>query len=100
MNPSIDQPRDHQLEFTIPDERVASDNRQVQGLKPVDDFEDTVYELLPLAITKTSQSHPSSQVRVIIGIASGTTQRAFAGNLNGKRGPLSYKNLAPSSKNF
>jgi hypothetical protein len=100
MNPSIDQQRDHQLEFTIPDERIASDNRQVQRLKSVDDFQDTVYEFLPPAITETSQSHPSSQVRVIIGIASGTMQRAFASNLNGERGPLSFKNLAPSSKYF
>jgi hypothetical protein len=59
VNPSIDQQRDHQLEFTIPDEWVASDNRQVQRLKSVDDFEDTVDELFSFAITKTSQSQPS-----------------------------------------
>src|SRR5215472_5254066 len=39
-------------------------------------------------------------MRVIIGIASGTTQRALARNLNGKRGPLARENLAPCANNF
>src|SRR6266567_4978318 len=38
-------------------------------------------------------------MRVIIGIASGATQRALVRNLNGKRGPLSLKNLAPCANN-
>jgi hypothetical protein len=72
----------------------------MQRLKSVDDFEDALYEFLPLAIAETAQSDSATYVRVIIGVASGTTQGAFASNLNGKRGPLPFKNLAPGSKNF
>src|SRR6266568_847856 len=38
-------------------------------------------------------------MRVIIGIASGATQRALVRNLNGKRGPLALENLAPYANN-
>jgi len=38
-------------------------------------------------------------MRVSIGIASGTTQRALARDLDGERGPLTLENLAPSKNN-
>jgi hypothetical protein len=91
--------RNHQLELGIPDKRVASHDRQMQGLEAVDDLENAVYQFLPFAIAEISQSHPAAQMRVIIRIASRTTQRAFARDLNGQRGPLSFENLAPRANN-
>src|SRR5260370_11381124 len=100
VNSSIKQQRNHHLELAIADKRVASHDRQMQRLEPVDDLKNTVDQVLPLAIMKTSQSHAATQARVIIGIAPATTQRALARNLNGKRGPLSLENLAPCANNF
>jgi hypothetical protein len=50
----------------------------------VDGLEDAVYQFLPFAIVETSQGHPATQMRVIIDIASGTTQVALARNLSRK----------------
>jgi hypothetical protein len=72
----------------------------MQRLEAVDDLKNAVYQFLPLAIAKTPQSHPAAEMRVIIGIASGTSQRALARNLNGQRGPFSLENLPPCSNNF
>src|SRR5215467_8300446 len=100
VNASIKQKRNHQLEFAVPDKRVASNQRQMQGLETVDNLKNTIYQFLAFEIAKISQGEAAAEMSVIIGITSGTTQRALARNLDGKRRPLPPENLAPGANNF
>src|SRR5882762_1427414 len=71
----------------------------MQRLEAVHDLQNTIDQVLPFAITKAPERHPATEMRVVIRVASGTTQRAFARNLNGKGGPLPLEDLAPCANN-
>jgi hypothetical protein len=60
VHSSTKQLRNHQLELAIANQRVATHDRQMQRLEAVDDIENAVYQLLPFAIAKISQSYSAT----------------------------------------
>ena len=57
--------------------------------------QNTIDEGFALTITQLPQCDVAAQMRRIIGIASGTAERTFLCNLDGERGLLAPKYLAP-----
>jgi hypothetical protein len=74
--------RNHQLQFAIPNQGVASDDRKMQGTYAVYQFKYTVYEFLPFAIVQAAQSGPSTQMSVVVRITAWTLQWTFTGNFD------------------
>jgi hypothetical protein len=84
-----------QLKFAIADQRVTPDDGQMQWLQSIDNFEYSVYQGLALSVVKVAQGLPAAQMRVVIGVATRTSQGAFTRNFYRKRRLLTPKNFAP-----
>jgi hypothetical protein len=59
MKSTIKEQRNHDLELLIPNQRVATNNRKMQGLEAVNRLDNAIDQLLAFAIAETSQSHPA-----------------------------------------
>lgn len=90
----------HQLQFTIADQGVATDDRQVQRLDAIDNFKYSIYESLASSIVQVAQRRSAAEMGVVVRVTAGTFQRAFFGNFDRKRRLLTLQDLAPCLKNF
>ncbi len=91
----VQQQRNHRFELAIPDQRVASHQRQMQRPQAVGHLQHSVDQLLSLAVAKAAQRDAAAQVPVLVGVASGAPQRALPGDFDRKGRPLSLQNPAP-----
>src|SRR6185503_15647927 len=66
----------------------------------IDNLQDTINELLPLAVAKAAQRDAAAQMPVFVGIAAGTPQRTLTRDFDRKRGSLPLQNPAPRLYNF
>ncbi len=82
------------------DQRLASYQGNMQGLMFFDEAQNAVDQCIAAKVGKIAQRAFAAKVRVAIGITSGTTQRAFAGDFDGKQGRMTGKNVFPSAQHF
>ena len=100
VNSALNQERNQQFEFPKANQRIATDDGQVQRLQAVDDFQNAVHESLAPAIVEVTQGLAAAEMCVVIRVASGTFQGTFAGDLDGKRRALTLEDLSPRLKNL
>jgi hypothetical protein len=96
---TLDQLRQQDLEFAVPDERVASDNRQMERAMLIHHVEHAGDQFLSFEIGQAAQVR-GPEMGVFVGVAPGTTQRAFFRNFNGKRWDSTSQGAAPSLQNW
>jgi hypothetical protein len=72
VNASLEQLRDHGLEFAVPNQRIAAHYRQMQRADAVNHFKYAIYEFLAFSIMQAAQCHSASQMAVLIGVTSRT----------------------------
>ncbi len=92
--------RNHQLQFTIADQRVTTDDRQVQRLDAIDNFKYSIYESLAPSIVQVAQRRSAAEMGVVVRVTAGAFQRAFLGNFDRKRRWFTLQDLAPCLNNF
>src|SRR4051812_22526132 len=83
MNSPLEQQRNHDLEFTISNKRIAADDGQVQRLEPINDFQHSIDKFLILPVIEAAQSQSSAKMSILICIAPRTAKRTFLRDLNG-----------------
>jgi outer membrane receptor protein involved in Fe transport len=86
---------DHQLQFTIADQGVATDDRQVQRLDAIDNFKYSIYKSLASAIVQVAQCWSAAEMGVVIRVTTGAFQWAFFGNFDRKGRWFTLQDLAP-----
>jgi hypothetical protein len=74
--------RNERIKFAIPDELIASDQREMQRPKTVGDFENAIDKFLAFPIVQVAEYGTPTQVSFVIGITSRAAKRALPGNLN------------------
>src|SRR5687768_13452604 len=94
---ALGQLRQHDVELTVTDQRLAADERDVQRAQPIDHFEDTVDEGLALAVGHCAERLAAAKMVVAIGVATRTAQGAFARVFEGKIGAASGEDLTPGA---
>lgn len=67
----------------------------MQRLEPINDFECAVDESLSATVVQVAQRLPAAQMRRVVSVTAGTSQRAFAGDFQGERRTLAFENFAP-----
>src|SRR5205809_1846754 len=95
----LGQQRQDRIQFTVPYERFAADDRNVKRPVAIDQRHDAVDELLPFEIPELAQREIAAKVIVAVRVTPGTTQRALAGDLDGHRGSVAGKDAAPRGNN-
>src|SRR5262245_10102697 len=95
LNTALGEHRQDRTQLTIADERLAADDRYVQRLVTIDECNEARDELVTLVVGETAQRHRASEMLVAVGVASGTSQRAFLGNLDRKTGTTARENPGP-----
>ena len=89
------------FELTIPDERLAADDRDVQRIVAIDERHEALHQFVALVVGETPQRDASAaEVLVAIGVASRTAQRALARDLDRDVGAMAGENAAPGLKHF
>ncbi len=99
VDTAIDKLGKQHFEFAIADERVSADDRQMERLVLVDQLEHAVDQLLSFEIREAAQVG-GAEMRVFVGVASGTAQRAFFGDFQRKAGNTADKGSAPRLQNW
>ena len=87
--------RQHLVQFAKAHQRLAADDGQVHGLVPADEAQDAVDERLPLEISKLAQHDVAAPMRVAIGVAARTAERAFTRDPDGEIRPIASQDPAP-----
>ena len=82
MHPSLLELGQHHLKLAITNQRVSTDDGQVERLVLVDQREQVRDELIALIVGELTQLGRATQMRGVKGIASGATQRAFLRDLD------------------
>jgi hypothetical protein len=81
-------------------QRIAADDRQMQGLFAVDDLQDFVDQFLAFEIAELPQIGTAAQMSVVICVTTRAAQRTLASYLNRERGRLSLEDAAPGLDDF
>src|SRR5260370_2847853 len=92
--------RNHQLQLAKAEQRVATNDGQVQRLEPIDDFKHSVHERLASSVVQVAQCLSAAKMRRVIGVTARTFQGAFLGDFYGKRGWFTLEDFAPGLKDF
>jgi hypothetical protein len=87
------------VELAETHERFPSDNRDVKGTMGFDQLEEARDELGSLEIADLPESDATAEVFVTVCVATGTTERTFAGNLDRQRGTITAKDSPPRGDN-
>ena len=72
----------------------------MQRFEAINDFENAVDESLPAAIVQVTQRLSAAEMRRVVSVTAGTSQRAFARDFQGERRTLAFENFAPRLNNF
>lgn len=72
----------------------------MQRLEAINDFEDAVDESLPAAVVQVAQRLSAAQMRGVVSVTAGTSQRTFARDFQGERRTLALENFAPRLNNL
>ncbi len=92
--------RENAAEFLVTDERLAADERNVNGLVLADEIDDTVDESVAMEIVKLAKCGFAAEVRVAIGVTAGTGERTFASDFDGEHRNFAGENISPGRENF
>jgi hypothetical protein len=94
--------RDDCFQFTEANERISSDDGDVEGLKFVDGLKDVSDKLVILEVRQLTECgvSVSAEMGGVVGVTAGTAERALAGNFNGKRWALAQENGLPCLHDF
>ena len=87
--------RQDMVELAKPDERLAPDDREVQGAMPIDEPHHAVDERLSLQIPDIPQGHAAPEMVVAVGVAAGAAERTFPSDFDRERRTISAKDAAP-----
>jgi hypothetical protein len=85
-------------QFTMADERLASDERDVHGIVALDQLEDAADQIVAAEVGKIAELGCAGEVRITIGIASGTAQGAFASNFDREKRDFPTQDFPPGSQ--
>lgn len=88
VDSTCEQLRNERFEFAITNQRIAADQRQMQGLEAINNFEDAVDEGLAVTIVQVAQRLSAAQMRSVVSVATRTSQRAFPRDFDGERRTL------------
>ena len=97
--PRFDEQRQDGRQLAIADERLAADDRDVQRAMAIDERHDAVDELLALEVADLAQREVAAEMIVAVGVAAGTAERAFAGDLDGERRRVAGEDSTPGWEN-
>jgi hypothetical protein len=89
-----------QLQFTIANEGIATDQGDVERLELVDEGEDAGDQLFSAEVGELTEDGFAAQVGGVKGVAAGTAQGTFLGDFDGKRRGTARKNPGPGMENF
>ena len=90
----------HCFEFAIPDQRIASHNRQVHRFQAVNEFYHPVDQFLAFAIAEAAECCLAAQVIVTVRVTSRTSQGTFTGDLDGQHWGPAAQDASPGGKQF
>ena len=82
MNPSLFELGQHPLKLSITNQRVSTNDGQVDRLVHIDQREQVRDEPIALIVGELTQLGRATQMRGVKGIAPGATQRAFLRDLD------------------
>jgi hypothetical protein len=84
--------RKKKFELAVPDQRVTSNEGDVQGFVLVDQSEYSRDQFIPLEVRELTELDGTAQVSRIEGIASGTPQGTFFGEFDRQQGGTAGEN--------
>ena len=87
-------------EFLMSDERLATDQRNVNRLMFADEIYHAVNESVAMEIIELAKRSLAAEVRIAIGITARTGEGAFASDFDGKHGDFTGENIPPGRENF
>ena len=82
VNAAIRQDRQQRPELSVADQRLSTDDRQVQGPMLVDQTEHPVDQFLALEIAQLAEVDLAAEMLVAVRIAAGAAQRTLARDLD------------------
>jgi hypothetical protein len=89
------------FKFTVTDQGIAADERDMHGAIEVDQINNALHQGILFVIGKNAQSDPiATQVRFVVGIAAGAPERALAGEFNGEEWLSAIENVGPGLQDF
>ena len=74
--------RQNLVEFPVPDQRLASDDRDMQRPEAIDEREESRDQLVALVIGQPSEGDVAAEVLIAVGVATRASQRALLGDLD------------------
>jgi hypothetical protein len=92
--------RQQQFEFTVPNQWIATHQRDVERLVLIDQRKHSYNEFIALEVGEFVQLAYASEMRRIEGVASRAPQGAFLGDFDRKRRRATGQNPGPCVKNF
>ena len=92
--------RQNLVKLAIADERLSADNRHVERSMAIDKCHEARDQLVALVVGEAAQRHATAKVIVAVGVASGTSQRTFARDLDRDVRAVARKDAAPSLDDF
>src|SRR5262249_12162613 len=98
MNAALRQDRQQRVQFAVPHQRFAADDRQMERPLPVDDLQHAVDQLLSLQVLDFSQLDVAAQVVVAVGVAPGAVQRTLASDFQRQRWCVSGQDPSPGAE--
>jgi hypothetical protein len=89
------------FKFTVTDQGITPDERDVHGAIEVDQINNALHQGILFVIGKNAQGDPiSTQVRFVVGIATGAPERALAGEFNREEWLSAIQNVGPGLQDF
>ena len=71
------------FQLAIAHQRIAANQRDVQGLVLVDERENSAHQFVTFEVGELAKLHARAEVRGVEGVAAGTAQGAFLGDFDG-----------------
>jgi hypothetical protein len=80
------------------DHRFPADQRDVQGPVLAHETQNAIDQLISAEVIELAQSDSAAEVRIAVGVASGTAQRAFPRNLDRQERDSAGQDPAPGGQ--
>ena len=99
MNPALGEQGEDNAQLLIADQRLAANDGDVQGALAIDDFHESIDELLAFEVPEPAQGDAAAEMIVAVRVAAGTPQRALSRDLDRKYRLMSAEDASPRGKN-
>ena len=97
VNAFVGESRQNLIQLAVAHERLAANDRDVNGTMLLDQLEESRDELVALVIADLSQRDAAAEVVVTVRVTAGAAQGTFPSDLNRERGPDTRAEFFPTT---